>query len=71
MDDIIDSWLRGYSHEQYAEALYQTLLNYLQSKGVMDMKEYEDYAFRNFETILKKIVERDRKEVKEKYGYEK
>ena len=61
-DSIIDDYWRGYTHEQYAEALYETLLNYLVKNNIINREDYRDYEWKNFEKILKAIVERDKEE---------
>ena len=62
MDEVIQDFWRGYTHEQYAEALYTTLLNYLIENNIINKKDYEDYEWKNFEKILKSIIERDKEE---------
>ena len=59
--------LRGYSQEQYSEALYHTLANYLAYKGIIDIKELGEFQQDNFSKVLEKIIERDREESKKKY----
>ena len=61
-DSLIEDYWRGYSHEQYAEALYETLLNYLIKNNIINKEDYEEYEWKNFEKILKSIVVRDKEE---------
>ena len=63
-DSLIEDYWRGYTHEQYAEALYETLLNYLIKNDIINKEKYEEYEWKNFEKTLKEIVVRD-KEMKE------
>ena len=51
-DSLIEDYWRGYTHEQYAEALYETLLNYLIKNGIINPKEYRDYEKEFFEKYL-------------------
>lgn len=55
---------KGYRDEQYAEALYQTLTNYLYFKGIIDIEELVKFQNENFPKLLEKIVERDKAEAK-------
>ena len=61
-DGLIEDYWRGYTYEQYAEALYETLLNYLVKNDIIKLEDYKDYEWHNFEKILKKIIERDKEE---------
>ena len=63
-DSLIEDYWRGYTHEQYARALYETLVNYLAASAIIDIDEYRKYEEEYFETILKEIVKKD-KEAKE------
>ena len=66
--------LKGYTNEQYSEALVSTLINYLSEKGIIDINDYFDYYSKNNPKILEKIIERDRaisKKTYEKYKKEK
>ena len=66
--------MKGYTNEQYSEALVSTLINYLSEKGIIDINDYFDYYSKNNPKILEKIIERDRvisKETYEKYKKEK
>lgn len=62
-----DDILRGYSSEQYAEAMVCVIANFLKEKGLIDMNEYHEYYAKSFNEVLNMIVERDRKISKEKY----
>lgn len=65
--------MKGYTNEQYSEALVSTLINYLSEKGIIDINDYFDYYSKNNPKILEKIIERDRvisKETYEKYKKE-
>lgn len=42
-DSLLEDYWRGYTHEQYAEALYKTLLVYLVKNNIIDLEDYEDY----------------------------
>ena len=59
--------LRGYSPEQAAEAQVTLLVNFLHEKGIIDRQEYFKEYNENYNTILNKVVERDREESKKKY----
>ena len=61
-----DDILRGYSSEQYAEAMVCVMANFLKEKGLIEMNEYHEYYAKNFNEGLNMIVERDRKINKEK-----
>ena len=61
-DSLIEDYWRGYTHEQYAEALYKTLLNYLIKNNIINKEDYEEYEWKNFEKTLKEIVARDKEE---------
>lgn len=70
----IEDIMKGYTNEQYSEALVNTLINYLSEKGIIDINDYIDYYTKNNTKILEKIIERDRaisKEAYEKYKKEK
>lgn len=62
----IDDILKGYSSEQYSEAILYLIVNFLKEKGMIDMKEFMEYHKNNLNNILEQIVERDRKIAKEK-----
>jgi hypothetical protein len=66
-DEMINDSLKGYSHEQYSEALYQLLINYLNIKGIIDIKDMIEFQKENFPIILKGIVDRDKKESEKRY----
>ena len=59
--------MKGYTNEQYSEALVSTLINYLSEKGIIDINDYFDYYSKNNPKILEKIIERDRAKAKEAY----
>lgn len=65
----MDSWLaevlRGYTSEQYAEALFQLTIDYLRLHGIIDVEDFNEFTGDRFEDILKAIVERDRQKSKE------
>ena len=66
--------MKGYTKEQYSEALVSTLINYLSEKGIIDINDYFDYYSKNNLKILEKIIERDKdisKKTYEKYKKEK
>ena len=58
--------LRGYSSEQYTEAMLYIMANFLKEKGLIDMKEFQEYHINNLNEVLNKIVERDKEAAKEK-----
>lgn len=69
----INSILRGYSAEQFCETLYQTIVNYLCIKGIIDIDDFAKFQEEKFSKILQKIIDRDRakaEEVMEKYKKE-
>lgn len=59
--------LRGYSSEQYSEALVETLVQLLVSKDLISNGETKEYYKNNFNEILQLIIKRDREESKKKY----
>lgn len=61
-----DAILRGYSSEQYSEALIYIMANFLKEKGIINMQEFQEYHKNNLNELLNKIVERDKKEAQEK-----
>lgn len=65
MRDILEA-LRGYNAEQYAEALYNTLINYLIAKNIIDFNDYSKFAQEHTDKILKMIIDRDKEENKNK-----
>lgn len=58
--------LRGYSSEQYTEAMIYIVANFLKEKGLIDMKEFQEYHKNNLAEALKQIIERDKEIAKEK-----
>lgn len=54
------SVLRGYTVEQYSEALFQTIINFLLSKDIIQRDEFQQFVDANFNDILQKIIDRDR-----------
>lgn len=50
----LEDVLRGYTSEQYAESLHNTLLNYLRDKGILNFQDYQNYINENFKEILQK-----------------
>lgn len=62
-----DAILKGYTDEQYSEALYQTLANYLYFKGLIDLEDFAKFQEENFPKLLEKIKDRDRAKAKETY----
>jgi hypothetical protein len=65
MFDVNDI-IRGYSIEQYSEAIVETLTQLLISKNLISSNEAKDYFKNNFEQILECIIERDKKEAKKR-----
>ena len=61
-----DAILRGYSSEQYSEALMYIIVNFLKEKGLIDMQEFKEYHKNNLNNLLNQIVERDKKEAEER-----
>lgn len=61
-----DEILKGYSSEQYTEAMIYIVANFLKEKGLIDMKEFQEYHRKNLNELLNKIVERDKKTIEEK-----
>ena len=61
-----DEYLRGFTSEQYSLALFNTLLNYLQMKELIDIDEYKEFQSQHFELVLKSIIEYDEQEKKKK-----
>lgn len=59
-----DAILRGYSSEQYSEALMYIIVNFLKEKGLIEMEEFKEYHKNNLNDLLNKIVDRDKKEAK-------
>lgn len=57
--------LRGFTDEQYTRACCDTILNYLVQKNIIDSEDVEKYFEENFKKHLEKIVEEDKKEIKE------
>lgn len=57
-----DAILRGYSSEQYSEALMYIIVNFLKEKGILDIQEFKEYHKNNLNDLLNQIVERDKKE---------
>ena len=54
--------LRGYTSEQYAETLYNTLINYLVFENIIDIKDYIKFSEEHINEILGKIIARDKEE---------
>lgn len=52
--------LRGYTTEQYAETLFQVMVNFLLSKGIIQQDEFQKFVDENFNDILQKVIDRDR-----------
>lgn len=67
MDKWLDDVLRGYSVEQYSEAIVETLTQLLISKNLISTDETKEYFKNNFTKILESIVERDKAEAKKKF----
>ena len=65
----IDSIVRGYSSEQYTRALFQTFINYLASRGMIDTLDLSGFMEEHFSKQLEKIKEEDL--AKSKQAYEK
>lgn len=65
MFDVNDIF-RGYSIEQYSEAIVETLTQLLISKNLITNDETKEYFKNNFSKILDCIVERDRAEAKKR-----
>lgn len=61
-----DEYFRGFTSEQYSLALFNTLLNYLQMKELIDIDEYKEFQSQHFELVLKSIIEYDEQEKKKK-----
>lgn len=61
-----DAILKGYSSEQYGEALMYIIVNFLNEKGLINMQEFKEYHKNNLNELLNKIVDRDKKEVEER-----
>ena len=59
-----DAILRGYSSEQYSEALMYILVNFLKEKGMIDIQEFKEYHLNNLNDMLNKIVDRDKEEAR-------
>ena len=64
---LLDDVLRGYSVEQYSEAIVETLTQLLISKNLISTDEAKEYFKNNFTKILESIVERDKVEAKKKF----
>ena len=64
MNPNFEEILRGYTSEQFAEALYNTLVNYLVFKNIIDMNDYIKFSEENANKILKLIIARDKEEDK-------
>ena len=64
-DSVIEDYWRGYTHEQYARALYETLLNYLINNDIIDKEDYRKFEKENFYEILELVKEKDKKEREE------
>lgn len=62
----LDDILRGYSNEQYNEAQCTAIMNFLNYKGIIDIKEYIEFYQENFTEILKGIIKRDKEERQKK-----
>ena len=58
--------IKGYSDEQYSEALTYIMANFLKEKGIINMQEFQEYHKSNINELLNEIVERDKKEAQEK-----
>lgn len=67
MFDVNDIF-RGYSIEQYSEAIVETLIQLLIRKNLISSGEAKEYFKDNFTQILDCIIERDRKEVEKEMG---
>lgn len=52
--------LRGYTSEQFSEALFHLLVNFLISKGIIDSNELQEFSDENFTKILKSVIEADK-----------
>ena len=64
-DSLIEDYWRGYTHEQHAKALYETLLNYLIKNDIINEEDYRKYEKENFNNILLSVIEKDKKEREE------
>ena len=58
--------IKGYSDEQYSEALTYIMANFLKENGIINMQEFQEYHKSNINELLNEIVERDKKEAQEK-----
>ena len=67
-DSLLEDYWRGYTHEQFAEALYETLLQYLVAFNKVNIDTYREYEKLYFEKILKKIIDRDKEAAKANAG---
>ena len=65
-DSFIDDFWCGYTKEQFSEALYETLVNYLIKNGIINPVDFREYEKEYFGKYLQVIIDRDRKRVEEK-----
>ena len=65
-DSFIDDFWCGYTKEQFSEALYETLVNYLIKNGIINPADFREYEKEYFGKYLQAIIDRDRKKVEEK-----
>lgn len=64
-DSLIEDYWRGYTYQQHAKALYETLLNYLIKNNIINEEDYRKYEKENFDDMLALVIEKDKKEREE------
>ena len=64
MNPDFEELLRGYTSDQFAEALYNTLVNYLVFKNIIDINDYIKFSEEHANEVLKLIIDRDKEEDK-------
>lgn len=62
----LDDILKGYSAENYANAVVETLTQLLISKSIISADETKEYFKNNFNKILEQVIEEERKECKKR-----
>jgi len=58
---------RGYSSEQYSEAIVETLIQFLINKDLITSDEVKEYYSSNCSEILQSIVKRDDEELDKRF----
>lgn len=57
---------RGYSSEQYSEALFHLIINFLADVELIDKDRFQRFVDDNFNDILNNVIKRDKEASKKR-----